>query len=97
MLPGFHPIELIIVFLIALLIFGPKKLPEMGSAIGKTIKEFQKSIRDVKEPSTDAASATLPAARAPEAQQIAAPSATVASEASKQPTAGAVTVDQTQE
>jgi len=46
-MPGFHWYELIPLVLIALLIFGPKKLPELGSSIGKTIKEFQKSMRDV--------------------------------------------------
>ena len=40
-------IPLILIF--GVLILGPKKLPEMGSAIGKTIKEFQKSMREVKE------------------------------------------------
>jgi sec-independent protein translocase protein TatA len=46
-MPGFHWYELIPLVLIALLIFGPKKLPELGSSIGKTIKEFQKSMREV--------------------------------------------------
>jgi len=44
---GFHAPELIIVLVVALLIFGPKKLPEMGSAIGKSIKEFQKGMREL--------------------------------------------------
>ena len=48
-MPGFHWYELIPLVLIALLIFGPKKLPELGSSIGKTIKEFQKSMREVTE------------------------------------------------
>jgi sec-independent protein translocase protein TatA len=48
-MPGFHWFELIPLVLIALLIFGPKKLPELGSSIGKTIKEFQKSMREVTE------------------------------------------------
>jgi sec-independent protein translocase protein TatA len=38
-----------LILLFGVLIMGPKKLPEMGSAIGKTIKEFQKSMREVKE------------------------------------------------
>jgi len=46
---GFHWVELIPLVLIALLIFGPKKLPELGSSICKTIKEFQKSMREVTE------------------------------------------------
>lgn len=46
MFGGFHWYDLIPLALIALLIWGPKRLPEMGSSIGKTIKEFQKSMRD---------------------------------------------------
>lgn len=44
---GLHWPELIILVGVALLIFGPKRLPEMGSAIGKTIKEFQRSLHTV--------------------------------------------------
>ena len=44
---GLHWPELIILVGVALLIFGPKRLPEMGSAMGKTIKEFQRSMREV--------------------------------------------------
>ena len=68
---GLHWIELIPLVLIALLIFGPKKLPEMGSAIGKTIKEFQKSMREAKDDQVAAAS---------DPKQIAASSTSTASE-----------------
>ena len=44
---GLHLPELIIVLAVALLIFGPKKLPEMGSAIGKSIKEFRKGMNEL--------------------------------------------------
>ena len=47
---GFHPFELIIILAIALLIFGPKKLPEMGASIGKSIKAFQKGMKEINEP-----------------------------------------------
>ena len=43
MLPGFHPIDFLIILVVALLIFGPKKLPELGDAIGKSIKQFKKA------------------------------------------------------
>jgi sec-independent protein translocase protein TatA len=46
----FHGPELIVVLVVALLIFGPKKLPEMGSAIGKSIKEFKKGINEISHP-----------------------------------------------
>ncbi|MBA9028429.1 twin-arginine translocase TatA/TatE family subunit [Peribacillus huizhouensis] len=38
---------LIIILIITLIIFGPKKLPEVGSAFGKTLSEFKKSAQDI--------------------------------------------------
>lgn len=35
---------LILIFVIALIIFGPKKLPELGKAVGMTLKEFKSSV-----------------------------------------------------
>jgi TatA/E family protein of Tat protein translocase len=40
--------ELIIIFAIALLIFGPKKLPEVGRSIGKALREFRKTSDEIK-------------------------------------------------
>lgn len=39
--------SLILILVVALLIFGPSKLPEMGSAFGKTLKEFKKSTSEL--------------------------------------------------
>jgi len=39
--------ELLVILLICLLIFGAAKLPEIGRALGKTIKEFKKSMREI--------------------------------------------------
>lgn len=41
--------ELIIILVIVLIIFGAGKLPEIGGAIGKGIKNFKKSVRDQEE------------------------------------------------
>lgn len=38
---------LILILVIALVIFGPKKLPEIGKAIGQTLAEFKKSAKDL--------------------------------------------------
>lgn len=38
---------LILILVIALIIFGPKKLPEMGRALGDTLKEFKKSTKEL--------------------------------------------------
>jgi sec-independent protein translocase protein TatA len=40
------PIQILIVLVIALLVFGPKRLPEMGRSIGRGIREFKGSIMD---------------------------------------------------
>src|SRR4051794_1292556 len=40
--------ELILIFIIALLVFGPKKLPELGKSLGKGLKEFRKATEDLK-------------------------------------------------
>ncbi len=40
--------ELIFIFLLALLIFGPKKLPELGRTLGKAMAEFRKATTDLK-------------------------------------------------
>jgi len=57
-MPGLHWYDLIVLVVVALLIFGPKRLPEMGSAVGKTIKEFQKSMHELTEPEKPAAPPT---------------------------------------
>jgi sec-independent protein translocase protein TatA len=52
------PMELIIILVIVLVIFGAKRVPEIGASIGKGIREFKRNISDVdrqiKEPERDA-------------------------------------------
>ncbi len=40
--------ELIIIFVIALIIFGPRKLPELGRSLGKSIAEFKKASNELR-------------------------------------------------
>ncbi len=54
---GFHGADLLIILAIALLIFGPKKLPEMGASIGKSIKEFKKGMAELTEPKAESPAA----------------------------------------
>jgi sec-independent protein translocase protein TatA len=42
-----HPAFLIVLLVIVLIIFGPGKLPEMGSAIGRSIREFRKTTSEI--------------------------------------------------
>jgi TatA/E family protein of Tat protein translocase len=42
------PMELIVIFLVALLVVGPKRLPEVGRSIGKALREFRRTTEEVR-------------------------------------------------
>jgi len=44
---GLQPIHIVIIFVVALLLFGPKRLPEIGRTLGKALNEFRKGTREV--------------------------------------------------
>ncbi len=44
-MPTLGPMEILLILILALVVFGPKKLPEMGRTLGKAIREF-KSVGD---------------------------------------------------
>jgi len=46
--------ELVVVLIIVLVIFGPKRLPELAEAMGKSIRKFKEASRDVEEEVTAA-------------------------------------------
>lgn len=47
--------ELTLILIIALVVFGPKKLPEVGKAMGKAISEFKNASRDIQKELSDSA------------------------------------------
>lgn len=67
-MPGnIGPLEIIIVLIIALIVFGPKRLPELGSSLGRGIREFRNTVSGDKsdhddEPEVKAIRATPPPA-----------------------------------
>ena len=65
--------QLLIILLIVLLLFGAKKLPELGSAMGKTIKGFKNSVNEGKEEAATPEEAAAQAAAAVAAAQPVAP------------------------
>lgn len=74
MLGNIGPLEIIVVLIIALIVFGPKRLPELGSSLGRGIREFRNTVtgdKDDDEPEVKAIRATAPPA--PAAEQPAAP------------------------
>ena len=84
--------ELIIILVIALIIFGPRKLPELGRSLGRSINEFKKAsnelrstleeeirIEDQKERAQATASATPPSATPPPVEETVSRTTTTAS------------------
>ena len=70
-MPNIGPVELVIILVIALLILGPGKLPDVGAALGKSIREFRKASSDVQDAvnvDTSPLPATTPEGAAAQAQ-----------------------------
>ena len=43
-MPNIGPLEIIVILIIALVVFGPKRLPELGRSMGKGLREFKGSV-----------------------------------------------------
>ncbi|HET6490441.1 MAG TPA: twin-arginine translocase TatA/TatE family subunit [Syntrophales bacterium] len=56
----FQPMHLLVILILALVIFGPGKLPELGNSLGKAIRGFKKSMEEPeKEPENHSASSRI--------------------------------------
>ena len=69
------PTELIVIVVIALIVFGPKRLPEMGRSVGKSLQEFRRATAEVRREirdGLDAPSVPEPAAE-PAARSVGSP------------------------
>ncbi len=55
----FQPMHLLVIFGLALLVFGPKKLPELGKGLGESIRGFKSAIKAEEKPTPTSASADL--------------------------------------
>lgn len=81
MLGNIGPLEIIVVLIIALVVFGPKRLPELGSSLGRGIREFKETVTgekpddddDVKALSATQATATAPVEAPPPVEAEVAP------------------------
>ncbi len=56
-----HPLWLLLILLAVLLVFGPSRLPELGSAVGKAMREFRKATTDLTSEVSNAAKQEPPA------------------------------------
>ena len=61
-MPNIGPLELAIVLIIALVIFGPKRLPDLGKSLGKGMREFKDSLAGENDDDDDEEHARLEAA-----------------------------------
>ena len=68
-MPVIQPIHLILILIIALVIFGPSRLPQLGKSLGESITEFKHATKEMtdslKEASDAVADPTPPAAQTP--------------------------------
>lgn len=62
-MPSIGPMELIIVLVVALLVLGPKRLPDAGRSLGRGMREFKDSITGRDEPKVELADGEPAAAR----------------------------------
>jgi sec-independent protein translocase protein TatA len=83
-MPNIGPGELILILVIALVIIGPGRLPDVGSALGKSIREFRKASTDMAE-ATRIDTSPLPPPAAPQPNVLSNP-APVSSSADPAPT-----------
>ncbi len=82
------PTELIVILLLALIVFGPKRLPEVGRTVGKSLREFRRASSDIRDelerglnddeihPSATSSSPAAPASPASPVSQAPAPPVT---------------------
>jgi sec-independent protein translocase protein TatA len=89
-MPNIGPVELIIILVIALIVIGPGRLPDVGAALGKSIREFRKASSDVSDSMKVDTSPLPPSAQAAD---VPAPTPAVAPTAAELP--GAPTVPTT--
>jgi sec-independent protein translocase protein TatA len=57
----FHPLWLVVILAVVLIIFGPGRLPELGGALGKAMREFRKATSEITNEVTAAAKPEPPA------------------------------------
>jgi sec-independent protein translocase protein TatA len=74
-MPNIGPVELIIILVIALIVIGPGRLPDVGAALGKSIREFRKASSDITDATRVDTSPLPPAAPAVPAASAPAPTA----------------------
>ncbi|HXN91354.1 MAG TPA: twin-arginine translocase TatA/TatE family subunit [Candidatus Sulfotelmatobacter sp.] len=71
----FHPLWLVLILVVVLIVFGPGRLPELGGAVGRAMREFRKATTELTNEVTSAAQAK-PETPAPAEEVAKAPTST---------------------
>jgi sec-independent protein translocase protein TatA len=61
-----HMPELVALFAVALIVFGPKRIPEIGASVGKGIRDFKRGLNDI----TDSAAHPVPVPAVEETETV---------------------------
>lgn len=88
-MPNIGPAELLVVLLVALVVFGPRKLPELGKSLGNGLREFRKSTQGLRDDLN--VTAPSPTVQAPTAAAVATAASVAAVPAAQPAAAHAVT------
>ena len=67
-MPNLGPLEIAGILLLFVLLFGAKKLPDLGSSVGKSIRNFKKGLNEVKTEEEDVAATSTTTTAQPEAK-----------------------------
>ena len=67
-MPNLGPLEIAGILLLFVLLFGAKKLPDLGSSVGKSIRNFKKGLNEAKTEDEDVAATTTTTTAQPEAK-----------------------------
>ena len=82
--------ELLIIFVIALIVFGPRKLPELGRSLGKSLGEFKRASNDLRNTLEEEINVEEKTHHAPPTQSVSTPAPAAPADDPQHDTAGSV-------
>jgi sec-independent protein translocase protein TatA len=68
-MPNLRPIEILLIVLVVLLLFGARRLPELARSVGKSLKIFKTEVKDLRDDDRPASTSTVTPAALPDAER----------------------------
>jgi sec-independent protein translocase protein TatA len=68
-MPNLRPIEILLIVLVVLLLFGARRLPELARSVGKSLKIFKSEVKDLREDDRPTATSTATPPALPDAER----------------------------